>query len=108
MNFPISTPNPSPFIYTHDRTQEIGKKRKSTQPILCEKHHQQLKNKIKSKLLYNSEEDLCQVTPEQANKTITQSSKAKGLTFLLNLKEICGNDVEDSKKFPTAKRVLGS
>lgn len=54
--------------------------------------------KIKSKPVSNTE-NLYQVTPEKANKTITELSKIKGLK-LKKSAEMTLN------KFPTAKTVL--
>lgn len=49
--------------------------------------------KINSKSIFNTGEDECRVSREQAEKALPQTRKIKDLKYLLNVKEVISKDV---------------
>lgn len=72
----------SPHIHPRAHPRKMENDNEAHQPS-----QNSVKTKIKSKRIHNTEEDVCRVTPEQAEKTIITSRKIKGLKILLNIKE---------------------
>ena len=98
---PSLTPSPSPS--PSPRKSEMPPPSKRPRSPSAEALE---RRKKRNSLPYQSGEDVCRISPAQAERCKAYGNRIKELRYLLSAKHINDQNIEDPRNFPKAQRVL--